>query len=285
MTIRALIGSVAIAAVVGCSDGTEPVKYGAIDSRITQGEKQTHVAGSQVPNPVIDLVFRNPLTGSVIQQPSRLERILLPKLAYALQAAGVNVKVQPNSVVCVGEEQTVLIPAVRCVNSDNQGNSRFDFLATTQAGTHRALIRATYGVETTIPDTVEIVVAAAPPAATWKNDAIATRASPAAFLPAHVRDPYDNASPYRIPSDARLTAQDTVLGSAGARTVTFSAASVDSLWRTLMLTGAQGSIAQFRYRLVYSANAVGASGQTVPAIQAVICGLSVNPCVSESHKP
>lgn len=147
----------AIALVVACGKGTEPTAYGSLDSRIIRGAAQSYTAGGITPDVVIDLVFRNPITGRVIHRPSTWERLLLPKVAYALQVTGI--KVQPNSVVCVREDQQVLIPLVRCVNSDAEGNTRFDFMSTTKAGTHQALIQATYGLETTIPDTVTIAVA------------------------------------------------------------------------------------------------------------------------------
>lgn len=195
----ALLALLAIAAAAGCRGSAEPQPLGPLESRITQGEKQTYTAGGTTPDKVIDLVYRDVLTGSVRHgRPPLWERVLLPRLAYALQAVGV--KAQPNSVVCVGEEQSVLIPKVRCVNSDAEGNTRFEFLATTKAGTHKALIQATYGLEETEADTVEIVVApdvfATSPllqGISWPG-----RPIPATFTDSVAVDKYGNLVPFRL---------------------------------------------------------------------------------------
>lgn len=201
MSIRAILGLFAIAAVAGCSSGSEPQQFGSLDSRITRGERQTYTAGGDTPEIVIDLVYRNPLTGVMRHtKPPLWERVVLPRLAHALQTVGVTVKAQPNSVVCVREDQTVLVPAVRCVNSDLEGNTRFDFLATTKAGTHMALIQATYGLETTVPDTVQITVlpdvfADSP---LLRYTSFPGRPLPATFSPEVALDKYGNPVPYRL---------------------------------------------------------------------------------------
>lgn len=232
-----IIAAVMIAA---CNSSSAPRQMGALDSRITQGEYQTTKAGASVPQLVVDQVFRNPITGSITSRPSIWERLILPPIAHALQSVGV--QVQPNSVVCVSEDQTILVPKVRCVNSDSEGNTRFDFLQTTKAGTHEAHIQATYGTETTIPDTVTIDVApdvfAKSPlqsGTSWPG-----RTTPAEFPAEVAQDQYDNAVPYRLQVQEAAYAQlrDTLgrlvirggiriyartlndsLGSAGARTI------------------------------------------------------------------
>lgn len=102
--------------------------------------------------------------------------------------------------------------------------------------------------------------------------------------PSHLMDRFSNAVPYRLQGDSRLTVQDTTLGSEGARTVTFTASSVDSVWRTLPVTGnASAVIARMSYRLVYSSEGIGGTG-VLPRIQAVFCGVKRDPCVSENWK-
>lgn len=202
MNARTLLGLLTIATVVaGCDSkhSAEPQAYGPLDSRITQGEKQAYTAGGDTPEIVVDLVYRNPLTGSVRRtRPPAWERVLLPALAYALQA--VNLRVQPNSVVCVKQPYGELVPELPCVNSDSAGNTRFDFLPTTKAGTHVALIQATYGVETTVPDTVEITVT---PDVFYRSS-FQTGAGydnwqlPATFPTQIARDRYDNPVAFRL---------------------------------------------------------------------------------------
>lgn len=209
-----------VAAVVGCHSGSEPQQLGSLESRITQGDKQSYVAGGVTPDKVIDLVYRDVLTGSVrFTRPPLWERVLLPPLAYALQAVGV--KAQPNSVVCVGEEQTVLIPKVRCVNSDAQGNTRFEFLATTTAGKHQALIQATYGLEETEADTVEITVQPAAANPFYKSQIAPFACSPFALPATIVQDSYGNGVPFRVVSDDTIAVQGDTVGTVAARTIVF----------------------------------------------------------------
>lgn len=191
--------------------------------------------------------------------------------------ASANIKLQPNASACVGEDQVDLVPFTRCVTTDSTGQSRFDFpKLPTKAGRYVAKLNATYGLEATTFDSVVVIVDAALPDSQWIMDAIAARTSPAVFVATHVVDKFGNPVPYRLTADSSLTPADTALGSAGARTVSFTDSRADGIWRTIPVTGASGAIARMSYRLVK--DPAGAR------INAVICGLGVNPCVSTTWK-
>lgn len=253
-----------------CGDSTKPATLGPLDSRIIEGDRQAGTAGGTPPARVVELVFRNELA---LAPKSRLDW-MLPTFAFA---QSVTIHAQPNSVACVGEEQHDLVPKTRCVNTDSVGQSRFDWIAMpTKVGTYKALLNATYGLEATTFDTVTIVVAAGPADSSAFIDNFSPRTSPAGFGAA-LSDKFGNSVPYRIPADARLTPQDTVLGSAGARTVVFSAGAADGIWRTVFLTGNAGApIGQFTYKI--------ALDNGVPKIFAAICGVKVSPCESVTWK-
>jgi hypothetical protein len=86
-----------------------------------------------------------------------------------------------------------------------------------------------------------------------------------------------NPIPYRIPSDGRLVAGDTALGSTGARTVSFTAAVADGVFRVIGITGEGGKvIANMRYRVFMN--------DGTPQIDWTACGLSVSPCIGTSGR-
>lgn len=257
-------------AQAACSSSTPPQQFGELKSKITTGRVQSSVVAGAAAGEAVNLSYREPLTTAQ----AVWEQIILPTLVFAQSST---IKVQPGAVACIREDQQILIPKTRCVVADALGNSRFDWLPATKAGTHQALASSQYGLETTKEDTVTITVVAAAVDSLAFFDNIAMRTSPAVYSVDHLTDKYGNAVPYRMPSDARLTAQDTVLGSVGARTLTFAASSADNTWRTVFLTGNNGvSIAQFTYRLLLDAG--------VAKIQAAICGLKVSPCASQLWK-
>jgi hypothetical protein len=292
-------------ALVACDSRTAPRSLGALDSRITKGQHQSTSAGGAAPDVVIDQVFRNPITGRITTRPALWERVLLPPLAHALQSVGV--VVQPNSVVCVREDQTTLVPKVRCVNSDSEGNTRFDFVETTVAGEHRALIQATYGVETTVPDTVTIVVApdtfATSPldhGTSWPS-----RSTPAEFPSDVARDKYGNAVPYRlaVAADGYAQLTDTLgrrfvragiqiyartltdsIGGPGARTVviesvtgpdTIEGATVNKVRAVVQVVTAQGVRAT---GVLVTTKSADASGIRSVGLHATLCPINASTC-------
>jgi hypothetical protein len=108
---------------------------------------------------------------------------------------------------------------------------------------------------------------------------IAQSPSPAVFSPGTVADSLSvrNPIPFRIPSDDRLTAMDTTLGSVGARTVSFTPAGADGLWHIVILTGKNGQpLAQLDYRITVG---------PPPYISAVSCGLLVTSCHTAPYNP
>lgn len=228
--MRRLMLFVLIILLVACHGSTDPASIGKLDSRITRGERQATRAGDWRADSVVDLVYRNPVTGAMINhRPKLWERVLLPPVAYALQAVGV--QVQPNSVVCV-QQPADLVPVVPCVNSDAFGNSKFSFVSTTKAGTHTAFITATYGLETTIPDTVTIVVEPGPADPNYRTPSL-PMLSPGDALPdIAVVDAFGNAVAFRVVADKRLSVADTAVGSLGARTLTWSAPANDQEYVT-----------------------------------------------------
>lgn len=273
--IALMVMAVALA-IAGCRSSNAPEPLGKLDSRITQGEKQRLRAGAWTPDAVVDQVFRQPAQTSAYQVPDLWERVLLPKVVYALQLIGI--KVQPNSIVCRHRNQEFVITEKDCVNSDVQGNALFRLLPSTKAGTHYVIFSATFGTEQTVPDTSVVTIRPAPFDSGKVYDNIAPRTSPATLPAVGLVDPYGNLIPFRVPSDGnRIVAQDTTLGTAAARTVTFTAAGVDSVWRTVNLTSYRNeAVAKMSYRLVFA--------DGVPRIQTVFCGMKVVPCVSATWK-
>ena len=225
--------------LTACGGGTGPTPVGKLDSRITRGEVQRTRAGNWTADSVVDLVYRNPITGAMMaRKPNLLERVFLPPLAHALQAVGV--VVQPNSVVCV-QQPADLVPVVPCVNSDAFGNSKFSFVATNKAGTHKAYITATYGLETTIPDTVIITVDPGPVDPNYRTPSLPMLSSGDTLPVVTVVDAFGNAIPFRVTADERLAVADTVLGSIGARTLTWTSGEIQQeQWTTL--TGQDGLV-------------------------------------------
>lgn len=258
-----LLLALTVVAACGGESPTELQKFGDIKGEVTEGRSQRSTAKTaQAGQRVTYRVYR--------------EQVSL-MAAGSTASASANIKLQPNASACVGEDQADLIPFSRCVTTDSLGQSRFDFpTLPTKAGRYVAKLNATYGLEATTFDSVVVVVDPALPDSTFKNDALAARTSPASFLATHIVDKFGNAVPFRMVSDSLLTVQDTTLGSAGARTVTFAAAKADSIWRTRAITGANGSIARMSYRLVVDNGAA--------RIHAVFCGLSAAPCVSTTWK-
>lgn len=259
--------------LIACGSDEDP---GQLEHGILAGASQTVTAGATTLPSAVTWALRRNKNGTITVY--RILDAALPAKAWA-QGTPVTVKGSPvpGAVVCATENG--IKPFTPCTNTGADGNATFFYDVTTKsAGDYRSEIRGTVNNAPAVFDTVKVSVVAAPPAPQYKNDLIGERSSPATYLPAHLVDPHGNAVPYRIPSDARLLAADTALGSTGARTVNFVLADVDSTWRTLNLTGrGDTAIARFSYRLVRYGN--------TPRIQAVFCGLAVVPCVSETWKP
>jgi hypothetical protein len=184
-----------------------------------------------------------------------LERILLPRLAYAQTV--VNGSPVPGAVVCASEQDKDLVPFARCTNTGSDGKATFFFIPPTTAGAYISKINGTLTtngvVEATTFDTAKATVVPGPVNPNFSSLAyfggLGLTPSPARFPKNGLVDVYNNAVPYRIPADALITPQDTVLGSEGAHTVTF--AKLDSTYHVVALTGDQGAvIAHLRYRIV-----------------------------------
>lgn len=257
----------------GCgSDSLTPL--GEAISAIVSGNSQ-RVTADQV-------ALNNDLPQAVVQQMVRTTAGIV-SLATVNATDPVVLKGSPivGAVVCAEGGNGRLTPFSRCTNTDAQGKATFVFETSTVAGEATAEIRGYLDGKPAVFDTAIATVLPGVPDSNAINDFIAPRASPATYLPTHVVDRFANPAAYRIPADARLTPQDTVMGSAGARTVTFDASTVDSVWRTVILTGDQdAAVVQLTYRLVFSTEGLGATGQNVPRIQAVFCGLKVSACKS-----
>lgn len=203
--------------VVACGDDKDPA-LGALQTKVISGRTQTLVAGSGEPEEATNLSFRPIL--SVAQTP-KWQRALLPKLLHA-QTSSVNIQVQPGAIACVSENQTILVPKTRCVTADAFGQSRFDFIETHVAGTHKALLNSTYGLEATTFDTVTIIIL---PDVADPNFSPVTgplQLSPAVIPVNAVKDRWGNAVPFRVVGDTVLTVGSDVVGTEGARTLTFS---------------------------------------------------------------
>lgn len=271
------LGLVAAVALAGCGkDSLTPL--GEAVSAIISGNDQ-RVTADQV-------ALNDQLTEPVVQQMVRSTSGLV---SFAtLNATGpIVLKGSPivGAVVCAEGGNGRLTPFSRCTNTDAEGKATFVFETSTVAGEATAEIRGYLDGKPAVFDTAIATVLPGVPDSNAVNDLIAMRASPAQFLPSHVVDRFGNAAFYRIPADSRLTPDDTTLGSVGARTVTFTAAGVDSTWRTVILTADQDApVIQLTYRLVFSDAGVGSTGQVVPRIQAVFCGLKVSPCVSTTYQ-
>lgn len=257
--------------VVACSEkSTSPIPGDPV-SAIVAGNNQVVTADyanttKRLPDPVVQQMVRTTTTGAV-----RL--VAVSGSANAGDTMTLNGSPVPGAVVCSAGGNGRLTAFSPCTSTDAQGKAFFVFEPSTTAGEATSEIRGYLNGEAVVFDTAVALITPGAVDSLFFQDAIAQRTSPATFMAAHLMDRFDNSVPYRIPADARLTPVDTVLGSTGARTVTFVAAAVDSTWRTLMLTGEQGvAIAQFAYRLVFGTNGA-------PRIQATMCGLKKQ-CVS-----
>lgn len=272
--IRSMLAAVVLVTVFACDagspldliEGTPASDIIAGNGQVLTADQVDAEANKRLPETVIHKMVRTPAGIRSVRYASGM--------ASAVDT--LNGSPIAGAVVCAGGGNGGLVPFSVCTNTTAQGTSIWVFSATTTAGEATVEIRGYLNDDPVVFDTAIATVLPGIPDSNGVNDAIAQRLSPAVFQVAHVQDRFGNATPYRIPSDEHLTAQDTVLGSEGARTVTFTEASADSVWRTITLTGEAGPIAKFSYRIVH------ASGIR---IQAVICGLKVDPCESELWKP
>lgn len=232
--------------LVACGGGTDPKPAGLLDSRIIQGEEQSMIAGKPVPQAVIDQVFRRKQTVGSID--ALWKRLLLPSLAYA--QGTVDIIVQPNSPVCQKNPVGFLIAEIPCVTSDGQGHSLFSFITVTKAGTHCAVFQATYGTESTIPDTACVTVGPDVADPNYQVTSQPLACSPAVIADYAVQDKYGNSIPFRILPDGRLTVQDTTTGSVAARTIEYTDAEADGIDHIMELRGV-GSllVGRLRYRV------------------------------------
>lgn len=257
----------ALFTAIACSGSTTPPTLGGLKQEIIAGRLQTSVAAPNTPSAaIVDFVYRERL--ALAPTPSTFERLLLPSYAYAQTSK--SVLAQPNSVVCVGEDQTDLIPFARCVTTDALGQSRFDFpRLPTKSGTYRARFNAVYGLEASTLDSVVITVTPARLDSNYRMQGIPSQQSPAVFPGDGVRDIYGNGLPYRIVSDGRLTVLDTVVGSVGARTVTFGQAQVAGRRYTAELRGTGDVlVGRMSYHIGLSSG--------VPIISFTACGVKVD---------
>ena len=95
--------------------------------------------------------------------------------------------------------------------------------------------------------------------------------SPARLTLNAFQDKYGNTIPFRILADARLTVQDTIPGTDGARIASFTATAADGLPHTTPITGTGGiALATLVYQITIVAG--------TPMIDWAACGLKVTPC-------
>lgn len=270
---RSTLATIALlaATTMGCGDKTiAPAQGGALDSKIIQGEAQKTTAGKPVPVAAIDQVFRPKIVSAAAARGGLWQRILLPAVAYAQGV--VDVLVQPNSPVCQKQPTGMLIAEVPCVTSDAQGHALFSFATVTKAGTHIAVFQATYGTESTAPDTVTVEVLPDSVLSTYKTGVQPFACSGTAFLADGVRDQYGNGVPYHIVSDGRVAVQDTVNGSIGARTLSFTIDLVERdgaghiLSRELELRGANNALVGTMRYAILPGGTGGCPGANTPII-------------------
>lgn len=238
MVGRLSVTAAALISSASCNSATDATaEVGQLRTAIVAGAVQTTIAGApRLPNSVIGQAQRVPL-GSAILGTSTMAN------------ATATVTHLPNVVMCVGEDQLDLIPFSRCVNTDTAGKATFTFSPTTKAGTYRAKINFTLGLEESTVDSVLVTVSPDAVDPTYRTTP-ALQYSPAVCPTTCVLDKYGNGVPFKVVGDGRLAVGDTTVGSIGARTVTFADSLISNQQFTLELRGASDVlVGRMRYQI------------------------------------
>lgn len=271
-TGRAVIVALAFAVACGDNGPGGPLNHG-----IVSGQNQVVAAGAgsqasktTLPEPVVERLTRLSTGQLQLQRvdPERLLDVLVPRAYAQGTKTVVNGSPVPGAVVCVDEAST-LVPFVRCTNTDAQGHATFFFTASTKAGKHTGEIRGTVNNAAAVFDTAVATVIAGPPDPNQQWN-FGPMPSPATMHPQFVGDVYQNAVPFRIVGDGRLTVLGDTVGTVAARTVTFTDALRDTVRRVVELRGANDVlVARAKYRLLINDDKT--------SIQWSIYGLNITP--------